>query len=70
VTTVAFFIIGFALAVLAAAVAHLYTRLGQHEDLMLDLRYLVSDLNETLARYRAGLRVDPSNREVRGAQDR
>lgn len=47
-TTVAYFIIALWLVMLTCGLAFVAARLGEHEDLMLDLRYLVSDLRETL----------------------
>lgn len=51
-TAVAYFVIALWLTVLTAGSLFLAARIGQHEDLMLDLRLLIADLNETLEKRR------------------
>lgn len=47
-TAIAYFVIALWLTALTAASLFLAARIGQHEDLMLDLRLLIADLNEAL----------------------
>ena len=58
-TAIAYFVIALWLTALTAASLFLAARIGQHEDLMLDLRLLIADLNETLDERRL-VRVDMS----------